>query len=74
MRAGIRRNSPANPGFAELDTMTGTPELFVHGRRHARRKRLFVQLIATIALVLSIAVAVTAVSLGARAEMSDTQH
>jgi len=55
--------------------MTGSPpELFVHGRRYARRKRLFVQLIATIALVLSIAVAVTAVSLGARAEMSETQR
>ena len=52
--------------------MTGTPpSVFVNGRRYARRKRLFVQLIATVALVLSIAVAVAAVSLGARAEMSD---
>ena len=58
--------------------MTGpSPDVagvFVHGRRHARRKRLFVQLIATAALVLSIAVAVTAVSLGARAEMGEMRR
>jgi len=53
--------------------MTGTPsDVFAQRRRYARRMRLFVQLIATVALVLSIAVAVTAVSLGARAEITDT--
>jgi len=55
--------------------MTGTPpSIFVNGRRYVRRKRLFVTLLATAALVLSIAVAATAVSLGARAEMSDLQR
>jgi hypothetical protein len=55
--------------------MTGTPpDVFVTNRRYARRTRLFVVLIATIALVFSIAVAVTAVSLGARAEMSWTMR
>ncbi len=51
--------------------MRGTPpDVFVTGRRYERRTRLFIQLIATVALVASIAVAVTAVSLGARAEIS----
>ena len=51
--------------------MRGTPpDVFVNNRRYDRRTRLFIQLIATAALVLSIAVAVTAVSLGARAEIS----
>ena len=54
--------------------MRGTPpDVFVSSRRYQRRTRLFIQLIATAALVLSIAVAVTAVSLGARAEMSMTE-
>ncbi|MBV9235053.1 MAG: hypothetical protein JOZ94_04390 [Xanthobacteraceae bacterium] len=54
--------------------MRGTPpDVFVNGRRYERRARLFIQLIATAALVASIAVAVTAVSLGARAEMSAMQ-
>ena len=40
--------------------MTGTPpDVFVTNRRYARRTRLFVVLIATAALVFSIAVAVT---------------
>jgi hypothetical protein len=53
--------------------MTGTPpDVFVTNRRYTRRTRLFVVLIATGALVFSIAVAATAVSLGARAEMSHT--
>ncbi len=53
--------------------MRGTPpDVFVTSRRYARRTRLFIQLIATAALVLSIAVAVTAVSLGARAEITVT--
>jgi hypothetical protein len=46
----------------------------VTNRRYARRTRLFVVLIATAALVFSIAVAVTAVSLGARAEISHTSR
>jgi hypothetical protein len=51
--------------------MRGTPpDVFVNSRRYERRARLFIQLIATVALVASIAVAVTAVSLGARAEIS----
>jgi hypothetical protein len=49
------------------------PDVFVNNRRYERRTRLFIQLIATAALVASIAVAVTAVSLGARAEMSTTE-
>ena len=53
--------------------MTGTPpDVFVTNRRYARRTRLFVVLLATAALVFSIAVAATAVSLGARAEMTLT--
>ena len=46
------------------------PDVFVNSRRYTRRTRLFIQLIATLTLVASIAVAVTAVSLGARAEIS----
>jgi len=55
--------------------MRGTPpDVFVHSRRYARRTRLFIQLLATATLVVSIAVAVTAVSLGARAEMLATDR
>jgi hypothetical protein len=50
--------------------MNAPPDILVPNRRYARRTRLFVTLIAMGALVFSIAVAATAVSLGARAEIN----
>lgn len=50
--------------------MNAPPDILIPNRRYRRRTRLFVTLIAMAALVFSIAVAATAVSLGARAEIT----